>query len=74
MLLSRLKKVLPVITATALSVATWALFAVGMVIVFKNSYDLMSVMIASLLAIVFACSTSWEIIRAYREWKKRNEG
>jgi len=70
----KLKKALPFVTATALSVALWALFAMWIVIVYRSSYDLMTIIVGTLLGLVFGGSTTWESIRAYREWrKKRNE-
>lgn len=70
-LLFRLKKALPVITATALSVAIWTLFVVWTVNVFKKPYDLMTTIIGTLLVLVFACSTAWD---TYVEWRKMKNG
>jgi high-affinity Fe2+/Pb2+ permease len=72
--LSRLKKALPLITATASSVALWTFFAMWIVNVYKASYDLMTIIVGTLAVMVFAGSTTWESIKAYREWRKsRNE-
>jgi len=70
----KLKKVLPFITAAALSVALWTFFAMWIVNVYKASYDLMTIIVGTIVVVVFAGSTTWESIRAYREWRKnRNE-
>jgi len=69
-----LKKALPFITATALSATLWAFFAIWIVNVYKASYDLMTIMVGTLVVLVFAGSTTWESIRDYHEWRKnRNE-
>ncbi|MCK4434035.1 hypothetical protein KAU92_00995 [Candidatus Bathyarchaeota archaeon] len=67
--LLRLKKSFALITATALSVAIWGLFAMWIIIVFKGTYDLMTNIIASLLGLVFAGSTTWDSIC---EWRKKD--
>jgi len=70
----KLKKALPFITATALSVALWTFFVMWIVNVYKASYDLMTIVVGTFLVIVFAGSTTWESIRACHEWRKnRNE-
>jgi anaerobic C4-dicarboxylate transporter len=70
-LLFRLKKALAVITASALSVAIWGFFAVWIMILFEKSYDLVTVIVGTLLMLVFAGSTAWDI---YVEWRKmKNE-
>jgi TctA family transporter len=67
----KLKKALPFITAAALSVALWTFFAMWIVNVYKASYDLMTIIVGTIVVIVFAGSTTWESIRAYREWRKK---
>ena len=67
--LSKSKK-LGLITATALSVVVWILFVIWIVIVSTRSYDFVTIIIVSLVALVFASSATWESIRAYFEWRK----
>jgi hypothetical protein len=67
----KLKKVLPFITATALSVALWTFFAMWIVNVYRVSYDLITIIVGTLVVMVFACSTTWESIRAYRKWRMK---
>jgi len=62
------KKSFALITATALSVAILGLFAVWIVI--AKSYDLITVIVGSLLMLVFAGSTTWDSIR---EWRKMRD-
>ena len=69
MLLSRLKKALPVITAVGLSVEVWTIFIVW-TIIYVGTYDLMSIVVMLLLGMVFACSTTLEVVEAYRKWGK----
>lgn len=70
----KLKKVLPFIITTALSVALWTLLAMWIVTVRMASYDLMTIIVGTFVVIVFTGSTTWESIRAYHEWRKnRNE-
>lgn len=64
MLLSRLKKALPVITAIGLSVVVWTIFIVW-TIIYIGAYDLMSIVLMLLLGLVFACSTTLEVVEAY---------
>jgi len=66
-------KVLPLITATALSVAIWGFFAVWIVIVFEKSYDLITVIAGSLLMLVFAGSTTWDSIREWGKMRDENK-
>jgi len=66
----KLKKAFPFITATLLSVALWTFFAMWIVNVYRASYDLMTIIVGTLAVMVFAGSTTWESIRAYREWRK----
>jgi uncharacterized protein (DUF983 family) len=66
-----LKKALPLITAIAVSVALWTMFAMWIVIVYKASYDLMTIIVGTLVVMVFGGSTTWDSIRAYREWRKK---
>ena len=69
MLLSRLKKALPVITAVGLSVVVWTIFIVW-TIIYVGTYDLMSIVVMLLLGLVFACSTTLEVNEAYHKWRK----
>jgi len=65
--LFKLKKALPFVTATALSVAVWTMFAMWIVIVYRASYDLMTIIVGTLVVMFFAGSTTWESIRAYQK-------
>jgi hypothetical protein len=38
--------------------------------IYKASYDFMTIIVGTLAVMVFAGSTTWESIRAYREWRK----
>jgi hypothetical protein len=70
----KLKKAFPFITATFLSVAVWIMFAMWIVIVYESSYDLMTIIVGTFLVMVFAGSTTWHSIKAYREWRKTKNG
>jgi len=69
--LFKLKKALPLITAIAVSLAVWTLFPMGMVIAYKEKHDLLTIIIGTLLCLVFGGSTTWDSIRAYQKWKKK---
>jgi high-affinity Fe2+/Pb2+ permease len=68
-----IKKTLPFITAITLSVALWAFFVLWIVSISNGRWDLMSNMVGTFALLVFAVSTTWESIRAYKEWRRRNE-
>ena len=67
--LFRLKRALPVITAIGLSVAVWTIF-ITWTIIHIGTYDLMSIVVMLLLGLVFACSTTLEVVEAYHKWRK----
>jgi hypothetical protein len=66
----KLKKASPFITATLLAVAVWLMFAIWIVMVFTRSYDFVTIIIVSLVALVFASSATGESIRAYCKWRR----
>lgn len=65
-----IKKALPMITTTALSIALWTLFVTWMVFKELPSFNLSTFMGTLILAIPLVGSSTWETIRTFREGRK----